>query len=80
MRMHWEFSGSSEGWYWRAMDAITGSVVLHARSCFATLPDCLRDAELQGYRLSLGDKHTYCVGRLPHKPRKAARVRARDAA
>jgi hypothetical protein len=80
MPRQWEFSGSSEGWYWRAMDAVTGAVVLHARSCFAHLSDCVRDAELQGYRRSAVDKHTYRVGWLPHRPRRPTKARVRDAA
>jgi hypothetical protein len=80
MRRQWEFSGSSEGWYWRAMDAITGAVVQHAPSCFVTFSDCVRDAELQGYDRSAGDKHVYRVGWLPYEARQAVAARARDAA
>ena len=81
MRRQWEFSGASEGWYWRATDVITGALVQHAQSCFRTFLECVRDAEAHGYGDSAGDKREYRIGRLPYRASNAAAVRgACDAA
>jgi hypothetical protein len=77
MRKQWEFSGASEGWYWRATDVVTGALVQHAQSCFRTLSECLRDAEAHGYDRSSNDKHAYRIGQLPYTASNEAVARVR---
>lgn len=54
--MRWEFKqepGSSQGWRWQYVDSDTGSVLKISRTLFATLYECLSDAEKNGYEAPL---------------------------
>jgi hypothetical protein len=62
MRKKWEFIGSRQGWYWHAIDVVSGAMVHQARSSFATFSECAKDAEAYGYG-SADDKRTYRIAR-----------------
>jgi hypothetical protein len=67
MRKKWEFIGSRQGWYWQAIDAVSGAIVEQARSAFATFSECTKDAESYGYGHSADDKRAYRIARsLPY--------------
>jgi hypothetical protein len=67
MRRKWEFIGSRQGWYWNAIDVVSGAIVEQAQSAFATFSECTKDAELYGYGHSADDKRAYRIARtLPY--------------
>jgi hypothetical protein len=59
MRPEWEFQGSPKGWCWRSTDADTSSMIVQSQRLFQTLFDCVKDAQLQGYRSRSGEKRVY---------------------
>jgi hypothetical protein len=63
MRKKWEFIGSRHGWYWHAIDVVSGAMVHQARSSFATFFECARDAESYGYGHCADDKRVYRISR-----------------
>jgi hypothetical protein len=50
--MAWEFKQEPAApyrWRWQCVEPDSGSVLKIARTCFPTLYDCIKDAELNGY-------------------------------
>ena len=51
----WEFKlvpGQQPPWRWRSLDPDTGLVLKVSRTVFGTLYECVKDAEMNGYKRS----------------------------